>query len=207
MHYAKPCPQDYRRPKNARELLTKTIEEKTSAIKDKCIIGFLDEASPQTTDNKQRFWSFDKPRIIKNTTKYRANTFGFYPINGKEVIEFRDHSRALDVCDFLRKIRSKNRNKRIIVFLDNARAHVAKKTNAFAESLNITLIFIPPYSPQLNPIEFIWKSIRRKISQIFVKSEWSFKETIRTRFHQLAKKKSFMDSWLQVFQEILYTLL
>ncbi|MHC1584443.1 MAG: hypothetical protein ACXQTM_07470 [Methanosarcinales archaeon] len=44
---------------------------------DDFIIGFLDESSPQLNANTQRLWSFNKPSVKKNTTKMRANTFGF----------------------------------------------------------------------------------------------------------------------------------
>jgi hypothetical protein len=60
------------------------------------IIGFLDEPS-QTTSNTVRMWSFRKPEKIRNTTKYRANTFGFYTINGNSVIKFYENSRKEDV--------------------------------------------------------------------------------------------------------------
>ncbi|MFQ6063540.1 MAG: transposase [Methanosarcinales archaeon] len=33
-----------------------------------------------------------------------------------------------------------------------------------AKELGIYLIFLPPYSPDLNPIEYIWKSIKRMLS-------------------------------------------
>jgi len=207
MHYAKPYPHDYRRPKNAKELLEGRLKKAANEIQDKCVIGFLDQAAPQTTDNKQRFWSFNKPKITKNTTKYRANTFGFYPINGKEVIEFMDRSTTGYVCAFLRIIYEKNYGKHILLILDNARPHIAQRTKSFAKSLGITLVFLPTYSPDLNPIEQIWKSARRKISQTFIKSEWSFRETIRATFHHLAKKSSFAQGWLNKFQPILSNLL
>jgi transposase len=207
MHYAKPYPRDYRQPKNAKKLLADSLQQAVKDAPVDYILGFLDQAAPQTTDNKQRFWSFTKPRIVKNTSKYRANTFGFYPINGKEVVDFKESSKAPQVCEFLRLIRDKNPVKHIIVILDNARSHIAGKTRRLAESLNITLVFLPTYSPKLNPIEQIWKSIRRKISQIFVKSEWAFKETIRTTFHYLAKKSSFSQEWLNTYKPILSNLL
>lgn len=201
MYYAKPYPRDYRQPDNAEELLQERIEQALEEIStpSDAVVGFLDEASPQTTDNKQRFWSFIKPQTVKNTEKYRANTFGFYPINGKAVVAFKERSTIAYVCEFLRQIRDRNPGKRIILFLDNARAHIARKTKEFAQFLKITLVFLPTYSPKLNPIEFIWKSVRRKISQIFVKSAWSFKETICSAFHRLAKKRSFQKSWIQKF--------
>ncbi len=72
---------------------------------DSCIIGFLDESSPQLNANTQRLWSFSKPSIRKNTTRLRANTFGFYAINGESVVDFKDNSKKESVCEFLEKIR------------------------------------------------------------------------------------------------------
>jgi transposase len=199
MHYAKPYPHDYRKPDNSVELLRNAIASVVEAIPGNPVLGFFDEASPQTADNKQRFWSFEKPKITKNTTRYRANTFGFYPINGNKVVEFKENSKAHSVREFLRSIKEKNLGRHVVVFLDNFRSHTANATRQFARSLDITLVFLPKYSPDLNPIEFVWKSLRRKVSQIFAKSEWSFRETIRTGFCQLAEKKSFMAGWLEKF--------
>ncbi len=207
MYYAKPHPHDYRRPDNASELLASSLAEAVDEAPYDSIIGFLDQSAPQTTDNKQRFWFFTKPRRCVNTRKIRANTFGFYPLNGNEVVDFKEHSTSADVCEFLRLIRDKNRGQHIILLLDNARGHIAQNTRDIATKLDMTLVFLPPYSPDLNPIESIWKSIRRKISQIFVKSEWSFKETIRTTFHRLAKKSTFAQGWLNTFKPILSNLL
>jgi hypothetical protein len=38
---------------------------------------FLEEMSAQTRPNTLRFWSFAHPTLVKNTTKFHANTFGF----------------------------------------------------------------------------------------------------------------------------------
>jgi transposase len=202
MHYAKPYPQDYRKPDNAKELLRNAITEAVEGIST-AVVGFFDEASPQTRDNKQRFWSFSKPRIVKNTNRYKANTFGFYPINGNEVVDFKENSKIPSVKEFFRLVSERNHGKHIVMFLDNFRSHVANETKTFAKSVGITLVFLPKYSPDLNPIEFIWKSVRRMLSQIFAKSEWSFKETIRTIFHRLARKKSFMAGWEETFGHLL----
>lgn len=52
------------------------------------IIGFLDESSPQTTGSTVGAWSFCKPVIVKNTERIKANTFGFYALNGVSFANF-----------------------------------------------------------------------------------------------------------------------
>ncbi|MEM3455830.1 MAG: hypothetical protein QXT72_04680 [Candidatus Micrarchaeia archaeon] len=64
------------------------------------IIGFLDESSLETTSNSQRLWPFNKPVIIKNNSKYRANSFGFYSYNGESMIEIYAHLKQEFMCDF-----------------------------------------------------------------------------------------------------------
>ena len=88
----------------------------------------------------------------------------------------------------------------IIVVLDNFWSHVARATRELTESLGIVLVYLSPYSPDLNPIEQVWKVVRRKISQNFVRCEYSFRETIRATFHMLAKRKAFISGWLREFQ-------
>jgi transposase len=208
MNYAKPYVLDYRKPDNAEGILKESIKEVVKELPDDTIIGFMDEARPQTTDNRQRVWSFGKPKVKKNITKYRANTFGFYSINGKPVVDFKENSKIPSMRDFLRRIRDRNPGKHVLVFADNFATHKAVEIKRFAESIGITILLIPKYSPDLNPIEFIWKSIRRIISRIdFIRSEWSFKETIRTSFYRLARRKSFMSAWLEKFGPELFNLL
>lgn len=163
------------------------------------IIGFLDEAAPQTTANTQRLWSFTKPIIKKNTTKIRANTFGFYALNGKSLIAFKENSKKQSVCDFLEQIRDANQGKYIIVILDNFKSHWAKNTREKASKLNISLVFLPPYSPDLNPIEFIWKSIKRYISPLFIESQEMFFDTIQSVFATLSKSLSFAADWINEY--------
>jgi transposase len=65
---------------------------------------------------------------------------------------------------FLRRLlRQQTRGRRMIVVLDNARYHHAKLLADFLHrrSRQLRLLFLPPYSPQLAPIERVWKLTRR----------------------------------------------
>ncbi len=80
------------------------------------------------------------------------------------MVDFKENSKKESVCDFLEKIREKNPDKTIVIILDNFRSHWARKTRRKAKELNIVLIYLPPYSPDLNPIEQIWRAIKRVLS-------------------------------------------
>lgn len=64
----------------------------------------------------------------KNTDYIKANAFAFYSINGKNCIDFKESSKAESVCEFLEKIVEKNKEKMIVLILDNSKAHTADKT-------------------------------------------------------------------------------
>lgn len=50
-----------------------------------------------------------------------------------------------------------------VVIMDNASFHKSKKAKELIESVGCKLIFLPPYSPDLNPIEKFWANMKRWI--------------------------------------------
>ena len=50
-----------------------------------------------------------------------------------------------------------------VVILDNATFHKAEKTRKAIEKAGCSLLFLPPYSPDLNPIETFWANLKAKI--------------------------------------------
>ena len=65
---------------------------------------------------------------------------------------------------FLRQLlRHRRRGKRMVVVVDNAGYHHARQLQPFLHRVRhlLTLLFLPPYSPQLAPIERVWKLARR----------------------------------------------
>jgi putative transposase len=52
----------------------------------------------------------------------------------------------------------------VVLVLDNAAIHRAKAVSAFVETVErLTLVYLPPYSPELNPIEKVWAYIKRNV--------------------------------------------
>jgi len=51
-----------------------------------------------------------------------------------------------------------------VVVLDNAGIHRAKATQAFVlQHERLFLVFLPPYAPELNPIEMVWAYVKRNV--------------------------------------------
>ena len=130
----------------------------------------------------------------------KANANGFYAINGKSVIDFKDGSKAKDVCEFLEKIRDENK-RNLMIILDNSKPHHSKITAKKVEQLDSVLVFLPSYSPDLNPIEFIWKSIKKDVSKEFIESVTQLRQFIKEKFIELSKSKSFAKNWMRIFEE------
>lgn len=85
-------------------------------------------------------------------------------VSGKLVTDMVTPFDAVTFQAFLRTLlRHRGRGMRMVVVLDNAKYHHARLLAPFLRQHRrvLTLCFLPPYSPQLNPIERVWKLARR----------------------------------------------
>jgi len=163
------------------------------------IIGFQDESSPQTTANTVRLWSRDKPKITKNTKRIKANASGFYAMNGTSVIEFSESSKKEDMCLFLESVRRWNDDRPIVMVTDNFAVHRSADVGRKAAELDIHLVFLPPYSPDLNPIEYIWKSLKRVVSKTRITDREHMTSVLEGHFKTEASKLSYSAYWRALF--------
>jgi len=89
--------------------------------------------------------------------------------------------------------------KKMYIVLDNNPVHHAKLVEKACEILNIELIFLPKYSPILNPIEQVWRTVKKEISHIFIKNESYLKDIFRKTFYQVVDSSSFYENWLKTY--------
>jgi len=63
-------------------------------------------------------------------------------------------------------IRKFKTRKKIVLVLDNASSHKSNKVTEFVEKhrKRLELLFLPPYSPELNPVERVWKNLRYRVT-------------------------------------------
>jgi len=204
MYFSKPYPHDYRRPIDAEAQLKESIRKSYKSLIDKGIdtsdiaVGFLDESSPQTTANTAKVWHLEQHvNVEKDTSKYKANAIGFYAIQGVSTGDFLPNSKSEAILEFLKKIRVVNSDfKSVILILDNFSSHRSALVQDGAKRMGIELVYLPPYSPDLNPIEFIWKTVKRYVSVEFIGSLTQLRNVIFKAWDESSNKCSFAKCWI-----------
>ena len=103
--------------------------------------------------------------ILTNSGRNRLNIFGAISIDDLDVVtKTYDTINQYSVCDFLIKLREKNPNgEKLYLILDRGPCNKALSVNVLAKFLNIKIIYLPAYSPNLNPIERLWKFFKKKV--------------------------------------------
>ena len=130
-------------------------------------------------------WSLNKPISKKNSNKYTCKVAGSYSLtpNGVDDLYFMENSKKETIVECFKSLRARNPKGVILLIIDNFSSHRSTLVKEEAIKLNIELCFLPPYSPQLQPIEKIWKDMKRFMSE--------FKIGSALRNRKLSKKESF----------------
>lgn len=109
-------------------------------------------------------WCFSRVWIRAPSGRQRFNVLGALNAVTKEVITVTNSTyiNSLSVCVLLDKLAALSLGLPITVILDNARYQCCELVKQHAERLNIQLLFLPTYSPNLNLIERLWKFVKKQ---------------------------------------------
>ena len=132
-------------------------------------IWSLDECHFQQHGSRCVMWvppEQKDPVVLHAPTKKSVSLFGAVNLSsGKLLHSISPVFNAVTFFEFLKMLSKRGgKSKRLIVILDNARYHHALllKHWLYKKRKRINLLFLPPYSPELNPIERVWKLTRKK---------------------------------------------
>jgi len=129
----------------------------------------IDEVSFQLKTNYKRIW-FEKGKKPKGAffwSNKKLIVFGAQIKGEKLFYEFHTSQNSMTFLSFLSgSFESLNSNKKYLLLLDNAGWHKTQVVQKYiARHSNIKVEFIPPYSPELNPIETNWKVTRNAVTK------------------------------------------
>src|SRR5690606_21264415 len=109
-------------------------------------------------------WSFNRVMVKTSPGRQRYNVLGAVDSHSHELASIRtkDNINATSLLALLDAIRGKHPGTAITLIMDNARYQRCRVVMEHARSLGIELLFLPPYSPNLNLIERLWKLTKRR---------------------------------------------
>jgi len=127
-----------------------------------------DEVHFQRHSTLIRMWSpkGEQPRVLSPSCRHKVGFFGALNLKtGRLLTQEAPTFNAQTFGDFIRYLLQSTQGK-IYLILDNARWHRSRDLKPFFEANrnHIVLLFLPAYSPELNPIERVWRVTRRMVT-------------------------------------------
>ena len=187
-------------PKSATKSSKNAYKKKAIEIIDKYpeyLVISIDSASFIIGWNTQNGWYLVGEPVTTPVSLSRArfHTFGALYKGGfdYEFYEKIDSSAVVEMLDRLHRKFGK-----IIVVLDNAAYHKSAEVKKFVESCgkDIILLYLPPYTPELNPIEGQWRLLRKATANRLYKSTGAMKRSIASMVKRGEVKVAKMSAYL-----------
>lgn len=171
------------------------------------VLLFADGVHPQHNPLVMAGWikkGKDK-KIFTNTRYHRLNLLGAINIDTFDMVsQFSNTLNEEASLDLLTKIRKKYPTQRINLVLDNAGYFTSTRFKLFAAANAIELIFLPPYSPNLNLVERVWLYFQKNILyNKYYPTFDLFKLACKSFFRNFSRHRAAMTSLLTEKFEIL----
>jgi transposase len=114
-------------------------------------------------------WGPKGQPVMIPTPRQPYKRYGLGAVNyhtGETGVLFRRRKRRQEVAELLQALVDKQPTGTIVVALDNATTHQDDEVEAVlrAAAGRLVLLYLPTYSPWLNPIEMLWRQFRREVT-------------------------------------------
>jgi transposase len=194
-------------PKKIEQYINTTFPDiAKQAKKSGAKIYFVDEASVRSDSHRGFTWGkIGETPVVKDS----GGRFGLSVISGItprgdmkfSFIEGRMNSKRF--IQFLKQLQGDS-GQPIIVIVDNAKYHHSKETQSFITSQKgigkgeITMAFLPAYSPELNPDEQVWNHAKARLAKLPVASKEAMKKSFTSILRSIQKSSSLIKSFFKM---------
>lgn len=132
---------------------------------------YLDESSINQSVSRDYGYALRGKKIVGKVKGKRTKKLNIIAgLYRKEMIAPFTYEGNMDTLlfnDYLAKILLPTLEKGNIIIMDNASYHKSKETREIIEEKGCQLIYLPPYSPDLNKIENYWAIIKKKVKKYY----------------------------------------
>lgn len=120
-------------------------------------------------------WSPKGQQVMIGTPHQAKKQYGIGGVNyhtGQTLVIFRRRKRRSEIAEFLQCLLQRHPTETIYVAWDNVNTHQDDEVEAVVRAAagRLVLMYLPTYSPWLNPIEMLWRHFRREVThcELFV---------------------------------------
>ena len=130
---------------------------------------YADEFNISWHPTLRALWSPKGQQVMIPTPMQPTRRYGLGAVNwhtGETLVITRHHKRRREVAELLQALLDHHRDKTVYVAWDNASTHEDEEVDAVlrAAAGRLVLLYLPTYSPWLNPIEMLWRQFRREVT-------------------------------------------
>jgi putative transposase len=133
------------------------------------VFYYADEFNVSWLPTLKALWSPLGQQVMIPTPRQPYKRYGLGAVNyrtGKTVVIFRQHKRRREVAELLLAILDQHPTETVYVAWDNSSTHEDDEVEAVVRGAagRLVLLYLPTYSPWLNPIEMLWRQFRREVT-------------------------------------------
>ncbi len=153
---------------------------------DKNKLVFIDESGVNTNLTRIYGRAFGGKRCVDSTpinTPQNTTVLSSIRLNGETAYTTYQGGTTKDkFIDYLKDVLVPTLHDGDIVVMDNMRTHHSKAVKKIIEEYKINVLFLPPYSPDFNPIEKMWSKIKSVLRKLKIRDLDNLSNAIKFSF-------------------------
>lgn len=155
------------------------------------VFYYADEFNLSWMPTLKTMWSPKGQQVMIQTPGQPTKHYGIGAVNyhtGQNIVLFRRRKRRREIAELLQALVDSHPKETVYVAWDNASTHEDDEVDAVVRGAagRLVLLYLPTYSPWLNPIERFWKQFRSEVTHC---------EIFKTVKALLAAAKDFFDRY------------
>jgi transposase len=133
------------------------------------VFYYADEFNVSWMPTLRAMWSPKGQQVMIPTPGQPTKHYGIGAVNyhtGETVVRVYRHKRRQEIAQVLQALVDKHPTETVYVAWDNAKTHQDDEVEAVVRGAagRLVLLYLPTYSPWLNPIEMLWRHFRREVT-------------------------------------------
>jgi transposase len=138
-------------------------------LKPGSVFYYADEFNISWYPTLHAMWGPKGQQVMIPTPLQPIRRYGLGSVNwhtGETLVLTRPHKRRRAVAELLEALLARHRSETVYVAWDNASTHEEAEIEAVLRGAagRLVLLYLPTYSPWLNPIEMLWRQFRREVT-------------------------------------------